>query len=118
MMQAGAFYTGLELARRLEAAEARLGAACAEAQQRLHPETGATVLEVAGGFAIFVGVASPLTHALGLGMRGLVRAGEIDRLEEFYRARGAKVTVDLCPLADASPDRLARRARLSLNRIQ
>ncbi|MGD0363278.1 MAG: hypothetical protein ABSC93_20545 [Bryobacteraceae bacterium] len=102
MMQAGAFYTGMELARRLEAAEAGLGAACAEAQQRLNPDTLATVLEVAGGFAIFVGVASPLTHALGLGMRGLVLAGEIDRLEEFYRARGAAATVDLCPLADAS----------------
>ncbi len=94
-------HAGLELARRLEAAEARTGVACAEAHQRLSPDVGAAVLEVAGGFAIFVGVHSPLTHAVALGMRGAVRADEVDRLEEFYRARGAGVSVELCPLADA-----------------
>ena len=95
-------HAGLELARRLEAAEKRAGVACAEAHQRLNPDVGATVEEVAGGFSIFVGVRSPLTHALGLGMHGPVRAGEMDRLEHFYQVRGAAVTVDLCPLADPS----------------
>ena len=84
---------GLALARRLESAEALIGAGCAQ---------DAAVLEVAGGTAIFAGAGSPLTHAVGLGMRGPVRADEMDRLEEFYVARGAAVTVDLCPLADAS----------------
>jgi hypothetical protein len=102
MMHAGLIHMGLELARRLEAAEAFHGVACAQAHQRLHPELGATVLEVAGGSAIFVGVESPLTHAVGLGMRGEVRADEIDRMEDFYRARGAAVSVELCPLAGAS----------------
>jgi len=95
-------HVGLEMARRLEAAEGLHGVACAEAHQRLNPGLGATVLEVAGGFAIFVGVQSPLTHAVGLGMRGAVRAGEVERLEGFYRARGAAVGLQLCPLADAS----------------
>ena len=95
-------HAGLELARRLEAAEARTGAECAHAHQRINPAVGAAVLEVAGGFAIFVGVGSPLTHAVGLGMRGEVRADELDRLESFYRARGAAVSLDLCPLAGAS----------------
>jgi len=93
---------GLDLARRLEAAEAVNGLECAEAQRRLHPELGAATLEVAGGHAIFVGVGSPLTHAIGLGMRGPVQPEELNRLESFYRARGATVSVDLCPLADAS----------------
>lgn len=93
---------GLHLARRLESAEALNGVACAEAQQRLNPDLGAAVLQVGGGAAIFVGVASPLTHAVGLGMRGPVRADELDRIEEFFHARGAAVSVDLCPLADAS----------------
>jgi len=35
-------------------------------------------------------------------MRGAVRADEIGRLEEFYRARGAAASVDVCPLADSS----------------
>jgi len=95
-------HAGLELARRLEAAEALNGVACAEAHQRLHPEQGAAVLNMGDGSAIFVGLESPLTHAVGLGMRGEVRADEMDRMEEFYRARGAAVSVDLCPLADAS----------------
>lgn len=93
---------GLELARRLEAADALTGVACAEAHQRLNPELGATVLEVGGGTAIFVDLESPLTHAVGLGMRGEVRADEMDRMEDFYRMRGVAVSVELCPLADAS----------------
>jgi hypothetical protein len=92
----------MELARRVEAAEARNGVACAEAYQRLNPGLGAEVLEVGGGSAIFVGVESPLTHAVGLGMRGEVPADEMDRMEDFYRARGAAASVELCPLADAS----------------
>jgi hypothetical protein len=95
-------FAGLDLARRLEAAEALNGVECAEAQRLLDPTAGATVRQVASGSAIFVGAQSPLTHAVGLGMQGAVRPEELDRLEAFYRARGATVTVDLCPLADAS----------------
>ena len=83
-------HAGLDLARRLEAADALSGVRCAEAHQRLNPGGGATVLEVAGGFAIFMGAESPLTHALGLGMRGEVRADQVDRIEEFYGARGPR----------------------------
>jgi hypothetical protein len=95
-------HIGMQLARRLEAAEMLDGVACAQAHQRLNPELGAEVLEVGGGSAIFVGVESPLTHALGLGMRGQVRADDMDRMEDFYRSHAAAVRVELCPLADAS----------------
>jgi len=70
-------HASMELARRLDAAEALDGVACAEAQRRINPAVGAEVLELGGGFAIFVGVESPLTHALGLGMRGAVSAEDI-----------------------------------------
>ncbi len=92
-MTGAMMFAGLDLARRLEGAEALIGAACAG---------GASVLHVAGGTAIFVGAGSPLTRAVGLGMRGPVRPDEMDRLEEFYHARDSAVTVDLCPLADIS----------------
>ena len=95
-------FAGLELARRLEAAEALAGRQCAEAQCLLNPASGATFLEVAGGVAIFAGAGSPLTHAVGLGMQGPVREAEFDRLEAFYFGRGATVGVSLCPLADPS----------------
>lgn len=104
-------HANLALARRVETAEALNGVACAEAHQGLNPARGATMLEVSGGFAIFVGIESPLTHAVGLGMRCPVRAEEIDRMEDFYRTRGAPVSVELCPLADASlVDLLGERA--------
>jgi GNAT superfamily N-acetyltransferase len=82
------------LARRLEAAEAANARGCSA--------TGpdAAFLDVAGGCAIFVGADSPLTQAVGIGLCGPVSEAEIDGLESFFRARGAKVSVDVCPLAD------------------
>jgi hypothetical protein len=102
MNSAGPMHVGADLARRLEAAESLNAVECAEAHQQLNPGLGAALLEVGGGFAIFVGVESPLTHAVGMGMRGEVRADEMDRLEDFYRTHGVAAGVELCPLASAS----------------
>jgi GNAT superfamily N-acetyltransferase len=82
------------LARRLEAAEAANARGCAAGPD-------AAVLDVAGGCAIFVGAGSPLTQAVGIGLAGCVSAAEIGCLEAFFRSRGARVAIDLCPLADA-----------------
>lgn len=83
------------LARRLEAAEALNARGCTASPP------GAGFLDIAGGCAIFVGAESPLTQAVGLGLNGPVSTAEVDTLEAFFRSRGAKVTIDLCPLADA-----------------
>jgi GNAT superfamily N-acetyltransferase len=85
------------LARRLEAAEAANARGCSWAPEGV----AAAVLEVAGGCAIFVGPDSPLTHAVGIGLNGSVSTQELDAIEEFFRSRDAKVSIDLCPLADA-----------------
>jgi GNAT superfamily N-acetyltransferase len=95
-------FAGLELARRLEAAEAANGTACAEAQQCINPGAGAIVEPLAGGGAIFMGAGSPLSRVIGLGLYGAVRPEELDCLERFYRERGGEVSIDLCPLADPS----------------
>ncbi len=87
-------FSDLALARRLEAAEAANAKGCTA----IHPE--AAWLDVAGGCAVFVGAESPLTHAVGIGLNGPVSAREIALLECFFRERGAKVAIDLCPLAD------------------
>ena len=90
------------LARRLEAAEAANARGCAPA--------GSVSQEIAGGCAIFAGADSPLTQAVGLGLSGPVSGAEMGTLEVFFRSRGARVTVDLCPLADAGfLDALAAR---------
>jgi len=87
-------HADLELARRLESAEAAISRACTEGC----PDTA--ILETAGGLALFAGAQSPLTQAMAIGLEGPVSPAQIDHLESFFRNRGARVGVDLCPLAD------------------
>ena len=95
---------GVALARRIEAAEAAIARGCAERQP------GSAVLVAGGGLALFQGSDSPLTQAVGLGLNGPVPEPEVDAIEEFFRSRGARVSIDLCPLADAGLlDSLGRR---------
>jgi hypothetical protein len=111
MMQRGAIlsqeewmiFADLALARRLEAAEAAVA-------RGTSAQPGSALLEAAGGCAIFAGAESPLTHAVAMGLGGPVRPAVIDEIECFFRSRGAKVTMDVCPLADAAfVAELARR---------
>ena len=57
----------LSLARRLERAEARAGASFVEARARICPDSGAVWMEVAGAYAMYDGVASPVTQTFGPG---------------------------------------------------
>jgi hypothetical protein len=93
-------FVDTRLAHRLESTDAYAGVAYARAHARLHPEVGSTSIEVAGGAAIFAGVDSPITQAFALGLSGPVEEDEVDRLEDFFRSRGAPVNVELCPYAD------------------
>ena len=88
-------FADLPLARRIETAEAANARGCTA----IHPE--AATLDVAGGCAVFVGADSPLSHAVGIGLNGPVSGLEIDRLEAFYHSRGGKVSLEICPLAEA-----------------
>jgi len=92
----------LNLARRLEAAEAAGGLATVEGLTRARPDLAAASEPIAGGRAVFAGRNSPLTHALGIGMDGAVSEAEFDRLEEFFRVRQTNVVIDLCPMAHPS----------------
>ena len=87
-------FSDLPLAQRIEAAEAFNARGCTA----IHPQ--AATLDVAGGCAVFVGAGSPLSRAIGIGLNGRVTEPEIERLEAFYRSRGDKVSIDLCPLAE------------------
>lgn len=92
----------LALARRVEAAEAANGFSVARAVATASPGTGAVAEPFLGGCALFGGVGSPMTHALGIGMSGPVTSEDLDRMEAFFRQRGSPVLIDLCPLADVS----------------
>jgi GNAT superfamily N-acetyltransferase len=92
----------LELARRIELAEAQAAVQGAEVMKRMHPEMKGAVERIAGGFAVYCGANSPITQAVGLGLDGPVSEDAFDRLEDFYRSRGETVRVETCPLADHS----------------
>jgi GNAT superfamily N-acetyltransferase len=92
----------LELARRIENAEARAAIETAELLDRQRPGTAAAVEHIAGGSAIYCGPDSPVTQAVALGLDGPVTDDDMDRLENFYRTRSEAVRVETCPLADGS----------------
>ena len=79
-------FIDLDLARRVEMAEARAGRECAEACHRLHPEFPVDVQEIAGGIAVFAGVDSPVTQAIGVGLHGAVSDPNSTRLANFFTA--------------------------------
>jgi hypothetical protein len=81
-----------------------------EAAHRLDPEIGATSIEVAGGLVAFAGVDSPLSQALGVGVRGPVSTFDIAKITEFYESRGAAPMVFVTPTADPSLTRELTRA--------
>jgi GNAT superfamily N-acetyltransferase len=83
-------FSDTALARRIEHGEALNAAGCGES------------IAIAGGYAAFAGVGSPLTHAVGLGLNGPVTAVEFDVMEQFYRSRGTPVNLEFCPHADPS----------------
>ncbi len=95
-------FSDLDLARRVESVDAHAGPEYARALAALRPESGATAIRVAGGAAVYAGVGSPVTQAMGLGLDGPVAEGQLDELEEFFRSRGARTEIEVCPLADAS----------------
>src|SRR5450432_62125 len=92
----------MELARRIELAEAAAAVAAAEALRDVNSSVNAAVERIAGGFAVYCGANSPVTQAVALGLHGPVTKAEFDQLEEFYFTRKETVRVETCPMADPS----------------
>jgi hypothetical protein len=95
-------FVDLALSRRLERTEGRGNAGFVEARALVFPESGAEWIEVAGTYAMFDGVASPLTQTFGLGLFQTITDSEMDSIEDFFRARGADVFHEVSPLAEVS----------------
>jgi len=93
-------FSDLSLSRRLERAEGRGNADFVEARAKLFPESGAEWIEVAGAYAMFDGVGSPITQTFGLGVFDPVTRADMERLEEFFQKRGAHVHHEVSPMAD------------------
>ena len=95
-------FADIDLARRLERTEAQSNVDFVEGRKEAFPDAGAEWIEVAGAYAMFDGVGSPLTQTFGLGVFQPVTNEDLDRLEEFFQARGADVFHEVCPMADMS----------------
>lgn len=95
-------HADLALARRLEKAEAQSNVEFVNARAKAFPDSGAEWIEVAGAYAMFDGVTSPLTQTFGLGMFETVTEADMERVEKFFRDRGAPVFHEVSPLADLS----------------
>jgi GNAT superfamily N-acetyltransferase len=102
-------FADLDLARRLERAEASANARSVEARAALWPDLGAAWIDVGGAYAMFDGIESPLTQTFGLGLFSDTTAHDLDRLEGFLSDRGAPVFHEVSPLAQASLSLLVQR---------
>src|SRR5262245_49211045 len=94
-------FSDLSLARRLEGAEGRSNADFVEARARIFPESDVEWIKVAGAYAMFDGIGSPLTQTFGLGVFDPVTPGDLGKLEAFFQQRGAHVHHEVSPLAGA-----------------
>src|SRR6202453_1617780 len=95
-------FMDLELARRVEMAEATACSECADAFQKLHPEFLVAVERIGGGIAVFAGVESPVTQAIGVGINGPVEDDDLNRLGDFFLSRNAPAAAEICPFVDMS----------------
>lgn len=97
--QAHAIFADLELSQRLEGAEAHANAKFVEARARVYPASGAQWIAVAGAYAMFDGVLSPITQTFGLGLFDPITSVELEKIENFFKERGAPVFHEVSPLA-------------------
>ncbi len=89
----------LSLARRLERAEGLANAAFVEARRELQPHGGATWTEIAGVYAMFDGVSSPITQTFGLGIFEQFLEHQFEEIEAFFDSRGAPTAHEVCSFA-------------------
>jgi GNAT superfamily N-acetyltransferase len=95
-------FADLDLARRIEKTEALSCADFVDGRAQAFPDSGAEWREIGSAYAMFDGATSPVTQTFGLGMYQPVTGAQLDEIEEFFRARGAEVFQEVCPLADPS----------------
>lgn len=101
-MSEARYFVDLELSRRLERVEAETNREFVEARAQFSPASGAKWIEVAGAYAMFDGVQSPLTQTFCLGIFEKITDDELEKIETFYRDLSTPVFHEVSPLADAT----------------
>lgn len=93
-------FCDIDLAERIERAEAQLMAVASESARRRRADTAGFVTHVAGGVASFAEPDSPFNKVAGLGFRGTPSAADLDAIEQAFAARDEPVQIELAHLAD------------------
>ena len=94
-------FANLDLAKRLEAAEAFACAQFAEARLRIDPASTSAWMKCAGATVVFDGVGAPTTQTFGIGLFEPLTPAALDEIEGFFRVRGAEVMHEVSPFAGA-----------------
>ena len=95
-------FANLDLAKRLEGAEAFACAQFAVARKRIDPECTSAWMECAGATVVFDGIDAPTTQTFGLGLYAELTPTALDTIERFFLDRGAEVMHEVCPFAGAA----------------
>ena len=95
-------FIDLNLARKFELTEARIGESLVHSMQQRMPQAGTASTHVAGGIATFTGIDSPISQIIGAGLDPDTPESELDRLEDFFRNRGASAILELSSFAAPS----------------
>jgi GNAT superfamily N-acetyltransferase len=105
-------FGNIEIARKIEAAEARLAVANAEVQRTR--KKAASVSVVAGGVAVYIGPGSPMNKVVGLGLDDDRDLNALSPVEEEWKKSNEPVRIELCTLVyqDFSDQLMARGYRL------
>lgn len=95
-------YSDKTLSQKLERTEARSNANFVDARAETFPGSDAEWIEVAGTYAMYDGVESPLTQTFGLGLFDEATNADMEKLEAFFKERKAPVFHEVSPLANTS----------------
>jgi ribosomal protein S18 acetylase RimI-like enzyme len=93
-------FASVEMAARIEQAEARLSALLGRTALASAEEPDAFVEEIAGGVAVYTSPSSPINKMIGVGFAGLPADQELRAVEEQFRARAAPLQAEVSTLAD------------------
>jgi len=92
-------FADVALARRIEAAEARLSEGVVRLVMARRPQSRSFVEALAGGVAVFGGPGSPFNKVVGAGFDGAPDAEPIERVERAFAERRAPVQAEVATLA-------------------
>ena len=105
----GSMFVSIELAARIDRAEARVSASIGRALVAKKRQIDAFVEEIGSGVAIYTGPSSPMNKMIGVGFGPIPTNEQLQVIEDKFAARGAALQAH--PLSGCRTRRRADRAR-------